>query len=539
MRVILAQINPTFADFKNNSLQIKNAIDRAKQKKASLVITSELALVGYPPNDFLFSKSLMAQHEKALDEIVKLTTGITLILGALSQNPSSGKPLFNSALHIENGKILGRYHKQLLPTYDVFDERRYFEPGSSPYFFDHLGQKMALSICEDIWFDSMPANYLTDPLSSLKKSALDFLINLSASPFEKDKASKRFELTKHVSKKLNCSLIYCNQVGANDDLIFDGLSHIIQRGEVSHCAQPFETSALFCNLEAREMKSFSLKTIEQVKQALVLGIRDYFEKLGFQKCAIGLSGGIDSAVVAALASEALGPKSVQGLLMPSSFSSEGSLKDAKELAKRLNIQTEVISIEPIFSTILHALKPLFKNAPFDLTEENIQARIRGLLLMATSNKFNQLVLCCSNKSELAVGYSTLYGDLIGALAPIGDLTKTEVYALAKAFNQKTELIPEAILTKGPSAELRENQLDTDSLPPYDYLDALLLAHIEKKASISEIADQLSQPTKEIEQLIQNHHRAEYKRRQAPLVLKISQLAFSSGWKYPVVHRFAP
>ncbi len=538
-RILAAQINPTFGDFKANSAAILGAIAEAKSKQCSLILTPELALVGYPPNDLLLSKDLIRVHNEFLLALAKETKNITLILGALRVNEESGKPLFNTAYHIENGRIIGYYDKCLLPTYDVFDEQRYFEEGQSSYCFIHKNQKIALSICEDIWSHQMFPLYSTHPIERLDQERPDLLLNLSASPFEIHKWPARIKLAQDISRRLNCLLLYCNQVGGNDDLVFDGHSFLTNETTLLGKATGFKEESYVFDTDIQTAHPFNYGPCYELYQALALGIQDYFHKQNFSKAVLGLSGGIDSALVACLLKEALGSKNVTALLMPSRYSSSESITDAIELSKNLGLTYHIIDIENLHTAALKTLHPFFKNTQEGLAEENIQARVRGLLLMAYSNKLGHLVIGCSNKSEMAVGYATLYGDMIGALCPIADLTKSQVYELAYFLQQKYTFFPKNILIKAPSAELRPNQRDSDTLPPYDFLDAVLEGYIEKGLTPEQIAKRAQKPLEEVQALISKFQRSEYKRRQSPLLFKVTPKAFSSGWKFPIVQHWTP
>lgn len=539
MRIFVAQSNTTVGDFKGNTNCFIRAIEKAKADQCSLIISSELALPGYPPNDLLNYSSFLQENERALELICQASKGITVIVGALRRNEAKGKPLHNSAYVIENQQIVGVYDKCLLPTYDVFDERRFFEPGNQTLVFNHLGKKIALTICEDIWDEQMNPLYPFNPLESLAKERPDLLINLSASPFELNKFRTRVEIAKKVAKKVGCPVLYCNQIGGNDDLIFDGGSFLCNAVGLLDQASCFKEEDWKVTLPMNHPKEITpLSNEEQLYEALVLGLRDFFHKQNFKKAVLGLSGGIDSALVAVLAARALGPENVLALSMPSRYSSTGSVKDAEQLAKNLKIEFRKIPIEAIHIPFLDLLQTEFKGLKADLTEENIQSRIRGVILMAFSNKLKQLLISCGNKSEMAMGYATLYGDLTGGIAPISDLTKSQVYALSHWINKNEPIIPQEILMKAPSAELRPNQKDSDTLPDYEIIDEVIEAYMEKHMTSEAIAQKMKLAPSFVATLIQKLHHAEFKRRQTPLGLKVSLKAFSIGWRLPIVQKWS-
>lgn len=543
MRILVAQLNPIIGDFRKNSEKILSAIEFGKKQHAELVIFSELALSGYPPEDFLLLPTFIEAVEQNLEIILQATQGISIILGLPRRNLAIlEKPLFNSAAIIQNGKILGYQDKALLPTYDVFDEKRYFEPGGQFPLWSIGGKKVAVTICEDIWQHSELVHdtfYRLDPIKEIKELQPDILINLSSSPFSYAKLNKRLQVCTKAAQALNCPVILCNQVGGNDSLIFDGQSLCISSsGELLAMGKEFEEDLLLVETEAKERMSFpTFSATEQLYKALVLGVKDYFTKSDFQKACLGLSGGIDSAVVASIAVEALGQEHVLGVRMPSCYSSENSLADAAALADNLDISYITIPIESPFQSYLDLLAPQFKGKPAGTTEENLQARIRGMILMALSNKHGYIVLSTGNKSELAVGYSTLYGDLCGGLAVISDVTKKQVYALANWINRQREIIPLNTISKPPSAELRPNQLDSDSLPPYDILDNIIESYIEQHQSPQAIIDKFGYAPDLVLSIIKKIHQNEYKRRQGPLGLRVTDKAFTLGRRFPIVQGF--
>lgn len=532
----MAQINPTIGDFPGNQRKILSAIAYGKSKGCNLILFSELALTGYPPEDFLLLPEFVQKAEEALPPIIEASQGIAIILGTIRRNKAPGEmPLFNSAAICFDQKLIGYQDKTHLPTYDVFDERRYFEPAKSNISWTIGAHTIGVTICEDIWQQSAP--YLQDPITELSKYALDAAVNLSASPFHVDKIHTRLEVCQKVIQSLHCPLYFCNQVGGNDSLIFDGYSLAFnQEGTLTHIAKGFQEDYLIVN--STNTSSIVLKeSLRDLYDALILGVRDYFHKSGFKKACLGLSGGIDSALVACLATEALGAENILGIAMPSRYSSPSSLKDAQDLAKNLNIAVRHIPIEEPFQSYLDLLAPEFKDLPADTTEENLQARIRGMILMAISNKLGYIVLSTGNKSELALGYSTLYGDMCGGLAVISDLTKEQVYALSHWINREREIIPNSTLTKPPSAELRPNQKDSDSLPPYSIVDTILKDYIEEGKSPEAIAQSYGFDLKLVEELVQRIHKNEYKRRQSPPGLRVSEKAFSVGRRFPIVQKW--
>ncbi len=537
-RILMAQINTTFGDLRGNTNLILKALLSARANRCSLVMTPELSISGYPPNDLLHFSDFIEANEKALNEIVLASANLTLVVGCIRKNTGEGKPLFNSAAIIRNQKIIGYYDKCLLPTYDVFDERRYFEPGGGSQTFEHEGIKIALTICEDIWEEEI-ALYEFNPLDQLVSDHPDLLLNLSASPFEAQKIPLRLALAQKVALKLNCPVLYCNQVGGCDDLIFDGSSFACTSEGLLDQARSFQED--FFVVDTKRLptsKNSKENSSKELYEALTVGIRDFFHKQHFKKALVGLSGGIDSALVTTLAAHALGPENVLAISMPSRFSSDSSIEDAFKLAQNLGIEIKKVPIESIHAPFLELLSPEFKGLPEDVTEENLQSRIRGVILMAFSNKLKHLVLSCGNKSEMAMGYATLYGDLAGGLGAISDLTKSQVYELSHWINREKEVIPTSILTKAPSAELKPNQKDSDTLPEYNLLDPIIEAYIEGHLSPEKIALKLKIEVDFARSIIQKIHRAEYKRRQAPLGLKVTSKAFSVGWNSPIVQKWA-
>lgn len=542
MRILVAQMNPTIGDLAGNTQRILESIERGRRQKVDLVVFPEMALSGYPPEDFILLPHFMQAIAERLEEIVQATSGLAAIVGLPRYNPHKlEKTLYNSAALIQNQSLIDFVDKILLPTYDVFDERRYFEPGNQVKVWQLNGQKLALTICEDLWQHSgflQSTSYRRDPILEFEKQSFACLINISASPYSLNKFSTRLNVCLSAARSLACPAILCNQVGGDDSLIFDGYSLYVNQKGLLQCAKGFEEDEMLVDLEASlQPTKVERNVIQDLYQALVLGVHDYFKKSGFKKACLGLSGGIDSAVVACIAAEALGPQNVLGISMPSRYSSSESNRDAALLAKHVGIEYREISIEKPFESYLEILAPEFKGRDPDITEENLQARIRGMLLMSFSNKFGYLVLSTGNKSELALGYSTLYGDMCGGLAVIGDVTKRQVYALAHWINRREEIIPKYTIERPPSAELRPNQKDSDTLPDYEIIDHVLQAYVEEHCSPHWIADHFQYPLSLVQELIKRIHLNEYKRRQAPLSLRVSEKAFSVGRRFPIVQRW--
>lgn len=543
MRVALAQINPIVGDLKGNTKKILQGIARARDASAAIVLFPELALCGYPPEDLLLLPHFIESLNSHLQEIIAASHGITTVVGTVRLNPlGKEKHLHNSAAVISDGKLLGFQDKTLLPTYDVFDERRYFEPAEETRLWTIAGKKVGIAICEDIWEHAdilHYSDYRKDPVQELKALNPDLLLNLSASPYSTSHFNDRLTVCSQAAVALNCPLLYCNQVGANDSLIFDGYSFWLNgKGEFMDAAKGFEEDFLIADVPStQKSRAFLEDSMQDLYRALVLGVRDYFTKSGFKKACLGLSGGIDSGLVACIAVEALGKENLLAVGMPSRYTSESSRADAAILVKNLGIPYEEISIEGPFVSYLELLEPHFLNKKPDLTEENLQARIRGMILMALSNKHGYIVLSTGNKSELAVGYSTLYGDMCGGLAVISDVTKMQVYALAEWINRKEEIIPWTMIRKAPTAELRPNQKDSDTLPDYEVLDTILIAYIEDHSSPEEIATRFNYPLELIHSIIKKVHQSEFKRRQSPPGLRVSDKAFTVGRHFPIVQKW--
>jgi NAD+ synthase/NAD+ synthase (glutamine-hydrolysing) len=542
MRLSLLQLNPTVGDLKGNADLIARSV---RQADADLVITSELSLLGYPPRDLLLHEDFISESwDVARSLALNLADAPPVLVGLAEPNPGEvGRPLFNSAALLCDGRVERTFHKTLLPTYDVFDEDRYFEPASEPQILDLGTARLGLSICEDIWNDRdlwERRRYHTDPIEELVKAGAQGVINLSASPFTVGKQLHREAMLGSMARKYRIPFIYVNQVGGNDDLVFDGRSCAFDSdGRLIARGKAFQEDLITVDMDTMsgsiEKDDFTHES--EIWRALVLGTRDYVHKCGFRDVLIGLSGGVDSALTAAIASEALGPENVRGVLMPSPYSSKGSIEDAEHLARNLGIRTLRIPITDIMESIDRQLRLAFEGRPHDVTEENIQARIRGNLLMALSNKYGSILLTTGNKSELAVGYCTIYGDMSGGLAVISDVPKIMVYRIARWLNstRSREIIPEAILTKAPSAELRPNQTDRDSLPPYEVLDEILHRYIEQHQSAEEITD-AGFDASIVRQILRLVKAAEFKRKQAAPGIKVTDRAFGSGWRMPVASK---
>ena len=541
MKIALAQINPTVGDFTGNLEKIVALSRRAASQGARLTVFSELALCGYPPADFLEKPSFLARCRAAVDQLAEATRDLppAVLAGvALAAKDESGKPAVNAAVLLDGGRILLEQHKRLLPFYDVFDEQRYFAPSQPQKVVELDGLRLAITICEDAWNDKnfWPRRlYAVDPVEELMRQQPGLHINLSSSPFWHGKRAMRRQMLSAIALRDGIPLLLTNQVGGNDSLIFDGTSLALNaRGELIAQAASFaEDLVLVDPFNAPPIPVPEENDTEAAYRALVLGTRDYVRKCGFKKVLVGLSGGIDSALVAAIATDALGAENVLGIGMPSPYSSAGSIDDSRRLAANLGIRYEVIGISGLFQEFTLALKPLFAGTKPDTTEENIQSRIRGDLLMALSNKFSALVLTTGNKSEMAVGYCTLYGDMVGALAVIGDLVKTRVYQVCHWLNRTGEVIPAAILEKPPSAELRPDQKDTDSLPPYEVLDPILEAYVERYETPEQIANANGFPLALVQQVVRLVERSEYKRQQAAPVLKVTSKSFGMGRRFPI------
>lgn len=551
MKVALAQLNYHIGNFISNSEKIITTIEKAKKENVDLVIFSELAVCGYPPLDLLEQHDFITKCENTINRIAKTCTGTAAIVGAPLLNIApKGKKLFNTACFMADGIVKEKIYKTLLPTYDIFDEYRYFEPNDVYKLIEHKGEKIALTICEDLWakqpsayMGAKGALYKKSPMDELNKLNPHYIINIAASPFSYNQGKVRTQVLVENAKKYELPVIYVNQIGANTEIIFDGDSMVLnKKGTIVNRLKTFvedyaiiDTKALLQSIVVKEPK-VDADYIAKIHDALILGIRDYFAKMGFTSATTGLSGGIDSAVVVALAAEALGSENVRVLLMPSKYSSDHSITDAEELANNLGIQNEIVPIQPMVDSFENALSEQFKGTNNDVTEENIQARTRGVLMMAISNKFGNILFNTSNKSEAAVGYSTLYGDMNGGLSLLGDVYKTDVFKLARYINRNGEIIPENSIVKPPSAELRPDQKDTDSLPDYELLDAILFQYIEQKLSASEIIEQ-GYDKAVVNKVLQLVNRNEYKRFQTPPILRVSSKAFGFGRNMPLVAKY--
>ena len=547
MKIALAQINPTVGDFTGNLEKIVAASRRAADLGARLTVFSELVICGYPPADFLEKPSFLARCRTAVDELAAATAEMsTAVLAgvALPAEGETGKRAVNAAVLLDGGRLLLEQHKRLLPFYDVFDEQRYFANTRPQQVVELDGVRLAITICEDAWNDKgfWPRRlYTIDPVEELMRQRPEVHINLSSSPFWHSKRPIRREMLAAIARRHGVPVLMCNQVGGNDSLIFDGSSLALDgNGELIAQAASFEEDLVVVDLGSPVSAPGNLPAaaVEEndtaaAYHALVLGTRDYVRKCGFRKVLVGLSGGIDSALVAAIAKDALGAENVMGVGMPSPYSSAGSIDDSRQLAANLGIRFELIGISGLFEEFTRTLEPLFAGMKPDTTEENLQSRIRGSLLMALSNKHGALVLTTGNKSEMAVGYCTLYGDMVGALAVIGDLVKTRVYAICRWLNRDCEVIPRAILEKPPSAELRPDQKDTDSLPPYEILDPILEAYVERYETPECIAKVYGFPLEIVEQVVRLVERSEYKRQQAAPVLKVTAKSFGMGRRFPI------
>ena len=537
--VALAQINVHVGNFETNVKKIVSQITKAKSKGASLVVFPELAVCGYPPRDLLELEDFIISCEEAIQKIAVFARGIEVVVGAPSRNAKKrGKGLFNSAYHLKDGRIEDIYHKSLLPDYDVFDEQRYFEPNKSFKVFHIKGHCFGVAICEDLWNTEQHFLYDVSPAKELKRLGAQTIINIAASPFSYEQNDHRLQVLKENAVKHDLSIAYCNHIGAQTELIFDGGSFFMDnKGEVTKQAFFFSEDLLF-NTTTKLPQKYAEKCSKTalIHDALVLGIKDYFRKSNFKSAVVGLSGGIDSAVTLVLAARALGAQNVLGVLMPSAFSSSHSIDDAKDLAKRLNADHAVIPIEDTFSSFQKDLALIFDGKSPDVTEENLQARVRGTLLMAVSNKMGHILLNTSNKSEAAVGYGTLYGDMNGGLSVLGDVYKTEVFRLAKYINKEKEVIPLNTIVKPPSAELRPDQKDSDSLPDYTVLDAVLHGYIEGRKSKQQMVA-LGFDEALLDEVFRLVNLTEYKRYQTPPTLRISPKSFGMGRRMPIVAKY--
>jgi len=548
MKIAIAQLNPIIGDLPGNSKKILEAAKQAAKQGARLLLTPELAVCGYPPRDLLLNPSFVDAMDIVLHNLAKdLPANLAVLVGTVVNNENAhtngGKILYNSIAFLENGKVKQYFYKRLLPTYDVFDENRYFEPGLEANYFILDNFKIGVTVCEDLWNDEEfwgKRLYTINPIAELAVIGVDLVVNLSASPYIVNKQESREAMLKHTALRFDLPIIYTNQVGGNDDLIFDGFSFAVNKdGDIVSRLTGFETGLEIVEFDpirqdllSSAIVPRSLSEDEEIWQALVLGVRDYVGKCRFSKVVLGLSGGIDSALVAAISAEAIGKENVLGILMPSPYSSDHSITDALQLGENLGIKTQIVAIGELMAGFDNSLSQLFAGTDFGLAEENIQSRIRGNLLMAISNKFGHLLLTTGNKSEIAVGYCTLYGDMNGGLAVIADVPKTRVYHLCEWLNRNNEIIPKNILTKPPSAELKPGQVDQDSLPPYEILDDILQRLINNHEFSDQIVAAGHDPAI-VDRVTQMVARAEFKRKQSAPGLKITDRAFGTGWRMPI------
>lgn len=547
MKIAIAQQNYHIGNFDHNCEQMLAAIETARQAQADLIVFSELSVCGYPPRDFLEFKDFIARCQGVIDRLRQAAVGIAVVVGAPTVNPKpEGKDLYNSAYFLADGEVLHVQHKTLLPTYDIFDEYRYFEPNTIFETVEYKGVRFALTVCEDIWnVGNENPLYTISPMDELIKQQPDVMLNLSASPFTYSHADERIAVLRANVARYGVPCFYVNYTGSSTEIIFDGGSLVMNdAGKVVDELPYFEETIAYYELDdlrhsqgrVAEDKVQEKDKMDLIYRALVVGIKDYFAKLGFKKAILGLSGGIDSAIVAVLAADALGSEQVRLVLMPSQFSSDHSVSDALALANKLGCPHDIIPIKDIFESYTATLAPQFANTVFNITEENIQARIRGNILMALSNKFGYILLNTSNKSEAAVGYGTLYGDMCGGLSVIGDVYKTEVFALARYINRHEEIIPNNIIIKPPSAELRPNQKDSDSLPEYDELDELLFQYIENRQGPKELVA-MGFPKALVDRVLKLVNTNEYKRYQTPPMLRVSSKAFGMGRRMPIEGKY--
>ncbi len=543
MRITISQLNLHIGNFEGNLAKMLAAVETAKSQHSDLICFPELAVCGYPARDFFEFDDFIRRCQHSVEELRKVSQDIGIIVGSPTRNPVlAGKDLYNSAYFLYNGEILGIQHKALLPTYDIFDEYRYFEPAKEFKTIEFKGKRIALVICEDIWnVGDINPLYTICPLDEMMPQKPDFIVNISASPFDYAHAEARIRTVRANVERYKIPMFYANQVGGQTDVIFDGGSLVVSPDGLvfdempyfEECLKTYELDAVVGGNQNHEQPKDKIKLIHD---ALVVGIHDYFQKLGFKKAILGLSGGIDSAITAVLATKALGAENVRVLLMPSQFSSGHSVDDAKLLAETLGIQYDIVAIKPMYDAFETALKAQFAGQAFNVTEENIQARIRGTLLMAMSNKFGNILLNTTNKSEMSVGYGTLYGDMCGGIAVLGDVYKTEIYELVKYLNKDGEVVPQNTITKPPSAELRPGQKDTDSLPPYEVLDSLLFQYIECRKGPDELIAMGFEEAL-VKRVLRMVNINEFKREQAAPVIRVSTKAFGMGRRMPIVGKY--
>lgn len=543
MRIALCQINPIIGDIEGNKKKILDGYKFGVEQEVDLVILPELAITGYSPQDLIEKKEFRNIVKAAAEEIASKTNSIGLIFGTITEEfDNVGTGLYNSAVLCYDGKIQFTQNKTLLPNYDVFDEVRYFESAKEVYTYIFRGEKLGISICEDIWNDAdywKQRRYYRDPVQRLVDKGTTILINISASPYAYGRRQERFDMLSTLTKTNNLPLAYVCTVGAQTDLVFDGASMCFnENGELKKLGKSYETDYFIfdTNDQTESITNVESSYEEEILNALILGVKDYVDKTGFKKIIVGLSGGIDSALVTYIAASAVGNKNVHVVMMPSIYSSEGSISDSKKLVTNLGITSNQISIEPVFDEMIKVLSPYFNGLPVDVTEENIQARIRGIYLMAMSNKLNFLLCTTGNKSEMAVGYATLYGDMCGALAVIADVYKTEVYQMARFINRHKEIIPNEIIEKPPSAELRHDQKDEDSLPPYDLLDQIIKLYLENYKEYSEIVEKVGNP-EIVKKVLTLVDRNEFKRKQAAPALRVTTKSFGYGRRFPIVQKW--
>ena len=539
MRIGFAQINPTVGDLHGNFTRILDAYRTLVAEGAELVLAPELAITGYPPQDLVFKSQFVPLNCEVLHALHREVGEVPLIVGYVEENEGNGRPFHNAAAVLERGKPIRKIFKSLLPTYDVFDEDRYFQPAASVAPVEIAGRKVGVTICEDIWVEKyLPRSlYSVDPVSQLVGQGAELIVNISASPYCAGKPERRYEMLKGLAKEHGVPIFYCNTVGGNDQLVFDGNSLALNaKGGLIGQLPGFEAACRVIDSEGPEIPFEVVPQVKEIHQALTLGLHDYITKCGFRSVVLGLSGGIDSAVTAAIAVEALGPENVMGVIMPTEYSSQGSIDDALALAKNLGIRAPVISIQKPFEAFRELFATEFAGLPQDTTEENMQPRLRGMVLMALSNKFGHLVLSTGNKSELAVGYCTLYGDMAGGLALLSDVPKTMVYQLAEYINRECEVIPHNTIVKPPSAELKPNQKDQDTLPPYELLDQILQLYVEEELTARDIIAR-GFDEKTVRWVARRIDLNEYKRKQAAPGLKITSRAFGMGRRMPIAQRF--
>ena len=543
LKIALAQLNPTIGDLEGNSRKIEDACRQAGKAGADLVVFSEMVLTGYPPRDLLYKPDLICEGQKALESLVAGIQGPAVLMGHVGKRETgAGKGLTNSAVLFQNGEVLVQADKVLLPSYDVFDENRYFQAANHPVICELSGIKLGITICEDIWnFPNFYDQdiYQSNPVEELVQAGADIILNISASPYRVGRWQTRRELGQHIVDQYKKPFVLVNQVGGNDDLLFDGHSFALSAsGEVIAQAKGFEEDLVVVDIDKNKgnVRPTPECDEEEMFRGLVMGVRDYLNKCGYNKAVVGLSGGIDSAVVAAIAVEALGAECVMGISMPSQYTADQSISDAERLAKNLGVSFSVIAINELFEQYKKSLSPLFPGMAEDVTEENIQARIRGNILMAASNKLGNMVLSTGNKSEMSVGYCTLYGDMAGGLSVISDVPKMNVYALARWINRDKEMIPRAIIERPPTAELRPNQTDQDSLPPYAVLDSILEGYVEKHRSVEQLIEEgyEAEVVRQVAHMVDSN---EYKRNQAAPGLKVTAKAFGSGRRNPIAQKF--